>query len=184
MVSSPKLKNINGTFLASSFPRKMAESASSQISTSWTSWLWESLSHYQNTGYPSSRNKRHSLHKDQFINDVLLLWTLQAQWKISVLSTEENNHAYNRLAMGVKISPDVAQRFIMSNMLQGIPNCSCYIDDLGIWTNGIFDDHLNIELTLSFPDSILLTTWNATLSSVSGLLKKLTSLDFGWLYRE
>ena len=69
--------------------------------------------------------------------------------KICVISTEENNYAYNRLPMGVKISPDVAQRFMM-DMLQGIPNCCCYIDDLGIWTDGSFDDHLSVvDLVLS-----------------------------------
>ena len=68
---------------------------------------------------------------------------------ICVISTEENNHCYNRLPMGVKISPDVAQRF-MVDMLQGIPNCCCYIDDLGIWTDGSFEDHLAVvDLVLS-----------------------------------
>ena len=69
--------------------------------------------------------------------------------RICVISTEENNYAYNRLPMGVKISPDVAQRF-MNDMLRGIPNCCCYIDDLGIWTNGTFDEHLKVvDLVLS-----------------------------------
>ena len=45
--------------------------------------------------------------------------------------------------MGVKISPDVAQRF-MNDMLHGIPNCCCYIDNLGIWTDGTFDEHLQV----------------------------------------
>ena len=45
--------------------------------------------------------------------------------------------------MGVKISPDIAQRFMM-DILQGIPNCCCYIDDLGIWINRSFQDHLHV----------------------------------------
>ena len=45
--------------------------------------------------------------------------------------------------MGVKISPDVAQHQ-MTEMLQGIPNTSCYIDDVGIWTKGTFSEHLDI----------------------------------------
>ena len=50
--------------------------------------------------------------------------------------------------MGVKISPDVAQK-CMVDILQGIPNHSCYIDDLGIWTNGSFEEHLKVvELVL------------------------------------
>ena len=69
--------------------------------------------------------------------------------KICIISTKENNYCYNGLPMGVKISPDVAQRFMM-DMLQGIPNCCCYIDDLGIWTNGTFDNHLKVvNLVLS-----------------------------------
>ena len=63
--------------------------------------------------------------------------------QICVISTEENNYSYNQLPMGVKISPDVAQRF-MVDMLQGIPNCCCYINDLRIWTDGTFEDHLSV----------------------------------------
>ena len=52
--------------------------------------------------------------------------------------------------MGVKISPDVAKRF-MNDMLCSIPNCCCSIDNLGIWTNGIFNqEHLQVvDLDLS-----------------------------------
>ena len=43
----------------------------------------------------------------------------------------------------------VAQRFI-NDMLWGIPNCCCYIDDLGIWTKGTFSQHLDsVDLVLS-----------------------------------
>ena len=41
--------------------------------------------------------------------------------QIYVISTEDNNYSYNGLPKGVKISPDVAQRF-MNNMLQGVPH--------------------------------------------------------------
>ena len=69
--------------------------------------------------------------------------------EICVISTEQGNYAYNRLPMGVKISPDVAQKCMM-DILQGIPNCSCYIDDCGLWTNGSFDEHLEmVDLVLS-----------------------------------
>ena len=44
--------------------------------------------------------------------------------------------------MGVKISPDVAQAY-MVEMLQGIPS-ECYMDDVGVWTNGSFKDHMAI----------------------------------------
>ena len=42
--------------------------------------------------------------------------------------------------MGVKVSPDVAQN-IMEEILQGI-DCSIYMDDVGIWTNGSFKEYL------------------------------------------
>jgi len=65
-----------------------------------------------------------------------------ASQHICVISLEEGNYAYTRLPMGVKISPDVAQAH-MTEMLQGI-TCSVYMDDVGIWTNGSFDQHLEI----------------------------------------
>ena len=42
--------------------------------------------------------------------------------------------------MGVKVSLDVAQN-IIEEILSGI-DCSIYIDDVGIWTNGSFEEHL------------------------------------------
>ena len=45
--------------------------------------------------------------------------------------------------MGVKISTDVAQQH-MTEMIQGIPNTSFYIDDVGIWTKGTFPEHLDV----------------------------------------
>ena len=45
--------------------------------------------------------------------------------------------------MGVKISPNVAHQN-MTEMLQGIPNTSCSIDDVGIWTKGTFPEHLDV----------------------------------------
>ena len=44
--------------------------------------------------------------------------------------------------MGVKISPNVAQAY-MVEMLQGIPS-ECYMDDVGVWTNCSFKDHMAI----------------------------------------
>ena len=63
--------------------------------------------------------------------------------KICFISTEHGCYAYTRLPMGVKISPDVSQQH-MTEMLQGIPNMSCYIDDVGIWTRGVFSEHLDV----------------------------------------
>ena len=62
--------------------------------------------------------------------------------KICVISLEEGNFAYTRLPMGVKISPDVAQAY-MSEILHGL-DCAIYMDDVGIWTFGSFDEHLAV----------------------------------------
>merc|ERR1711884_696086 len=62
--------------------------------------------------------------------------------KICVISLEDGNYAYTRLPMGVKISPDVAQAH-MTEILQGI-KCAVYMDDVGIWTNGTFEKHLEV----------------------------------------
>ena len=45
--------------------------------------------------------------------------------------------------MGVKISPDVSQQH-MTEMLQGITNTSCFINDVGIWIKGAFSEHLDV----------------------------------------
>ena len=44
--------------------------------------------------------------------------------------------------MGVNISPDVAQAY-MVEMLQGTPS-ECFMDDMGVWTNVSFKDHMAI----------------------------------------
>ena len=62
--------------------------------------------------------------------------------QLRVISLESGNYAYTRLPMGVKISPDVAQSY-MAEMLHGI-DCEYYMDDVGIWSDGSFEDHLQI----------------------------------------
>ena len=46
------------------------------------------------------------------------------------------------LPMGIKISPDEAHA-IMEEILQEL-DITCYINDLGIWTNRTFDKHLEL----------------------------------------
>ena len=58
----------------------------------------------------------------------------------TIITPDDQLYKYNRLPMGIKIGPDVAQA-IMKEILQGL-DVTCYIDDLGIWTNGTFDEHL------------------------------------------
>ena len=65
-----------------------------------------------------------------------------ASQRICVITTEFGNFSYTRLPMGVKVSPDIAQA-AMAKMLYGI-DCSAYMDDVGIWSNGTFEQHLKI----------------------------------------
>ena len=62
--------------------------------------------------------------------------------RLCVISLESGNYAYTRLPMGVNISPDVAQSY-MAEMLHRI-DCEYYMDDVGIWSYGSFEDHLQI----------------------------------------
>ena len=43
---------------------------------------------------------------------------------------------YNRLPMGVKLSPDIAQSLIKKILVH--LDVEVYIDDIGIWTKGSF----------------------------------------------
>ena len=47
---------------------------------------------------------------------------------------------YNRLPMGLKCSPDIVQA-TMEKILAGL-SVVVYIDNIGIWSNGSFSDHL------------------------------------------
>ena len=62
--------------------------------------------------------------------------------RLCVITTEFGTYRYLRLPMGVKVSPDVAQN-IMEEVLTGI-TCSIYMDDVGIWTDGSFQEHLAV----------------------------------------
>ena len=58
----------------------------------------------------------------------------------TIITPDVQLSKYNRLVpMGTKISPDEAQ-VIMEEIIQGL-DVTCHIDDLGIWTNGTFDEH-------------------------------------------
>lgn len=49
---------------------------------------------------------------------------------------------YNCLAMGLKVAPDIAQ-VIIKDILKGL-GIVVYIDDIGIWTDGSYEDHLKV----------------------------------------
>ena len=63
-----------------------------------------------------------------------------ASKKLCTIVTPYGCYEYQRLPMGVKVSPDVAQQ-LMEDILQDT-DCTVYIDDIGIWTNGSFDVHM------------------------------------------
>ena len=49
-------------------------------------------------------------------------------------------YRYRCLPMGVKVSLDYAQA-IIEKVLAGL-HVDCYINDMGLWTNGSFDEHV------------------------------------------
>ena len=75
--------------------------------------------------------------------------------------------------MRINISPDEAQA-IMEEILQG-SGVTCYINDLGIWTNGTFDEHL--ELVKKILHRIAESNLKTNPLKCNWESKKLTSLD-------
>ena len=59
---------------------------------------------------------------------------------ICTIATPFGLYRYTRLAMGIKISPDIAQS-VINKILDGL-DMEGYIDDCGYWSNGSFDGHL------------------------------------------
>ena len=66
--------------------------------------------------------------------------------RLCTITTPFGKYQYNRVPMGIKVSPDFAQSMI-KKILQGL-DIDAYMDDLGIWTKGSFDDHMHIVDTV------------------------------------
>eukprot|EP00957_Ditylum_brightwellii_P036618 2774245-Ditylum_brightwellii.AAC.1 len=62
--------------------------------------------------------------------------------ELCTIVTPFGKFQYCRMAMGLKIAPDVAQA-IIEEILRGT-NVEAYLDDVGIFTNGDFEDHMNV----------------------------------------
>jgi len=58
----------------------------------------------------------------------------EASKDLCTIATPFGNYRYNRLPMGIKQSPDVAQSF-MEDLFRNVPEVDVYIDDVGIFSN-------------------------------------------------
>ncbi|KAG7340304.1 reverse transcriptase RNA-dependent DNA polymerase [Nitzschia inconspicua] len=64
----------------------------------------------------------------------------EASKDLCTIATPVGNFRYNRLPMGIKQSPDVAQQ-IMEDVLRDCPEVEVYIDDIGVFSN-TWEEHL------------------------------------------
>ena len=61
---------------------------------------------------------------------------------ICTIVTPYGKYRYRRLPMGIKVSPNYV-RAIIERVLDEL-DVDCYIDDMGLWTNGTFEEHLDM----------------------------------------
>ena len=59
--------------------------------------------------------------------------------ELTIIVTPFGKYRYHQLPMRIKVSPDYAQA--LNEKILKILNVDCYIDDMGIWTNGSIDFH-------------------------------------------
>ena len=60
---------------------------------------------------------------------------------LCVITTPFGLYKYKRLPMGVTVSPDIFQA-VMHPMFQDEAEVECFMDDIGIFSNGTFEEHL------------------------------------------
>ena len=65
----------------------------------------------------------------------------EASQRLCVISTPFGLFKYKRLPMGINNSPDFFQS-IMHPLFADLPHVECFIDDIGIFSNSTFHDHL------------------------------------------
>ena len=61
--------------------------------------------------------------------------------EICTIVTPFGKYKYNRLPMGVSQSPDIAQE-IMERVLKNLPEIEIYIDDIGIFSDTSWEEHI------------------------------------------
>ena len=88
--------------------------------------------------------------------------------ELCTINTPYRLFCYTRLAMGVKVSPDVAQSMI-TEILAGL-DCVSYIDDCGIWTGTTFEKHMKLV--------------GKVLSRLVGSGIECNSLKYNWAVKE
>eukprot|EP00957_Ditylum_brightwellii_P049063 3722553-Ditylum_brightwellii.AAC.1 len=62
--------------------------------------------------------------------------------ELCTIVTPFGKFQYCRMAMGLKIAPDMVQA-IIEEIMQGM-DAEAYLDDVGIFTNGDYDDHMKV----------------------------------------
>ncbi|KAL7552577.1 hypothetical protein ACHAWF_015817 [Thalassiosira exigua] len=72
-------------------------------------------------------------------------YTFELNYKskdLCTIITTYGKYKYNRLPMGLKCSPDIAQQ-VMKNILHEIDNIDVYVKDVGCLSNS-WDSHLKL----------------------------------------
>ena len=62
--------------------------------------------------------------------------------ELCAICTPFGNYRHNRLPMGIKQSPDIAQE-IMESLFRANTDTEVYIDDIGVFEQRSWNDHLN-----------------------------------------
>jgi hypothetical protein len=65
----------------------------------------------------------------------------EASRDLCTICTPFGNYRYNRLPMGIKQSPDIAQQ-IMEDLFWSLADTEVYIDDIGVFAQHSWEEHL------------------------------------------